>query len=78
MPRIMGFPEIDGRFDGPVLFLAGETSDYVLPEHWPGIVARFPAARLEKLPEVGHWLHAEAPQAFAAAVEAFLETAPLD
>ena len=77
MPEIMGFPAIEGRFDGPALFLTGGASDYVGPEHWPEIRARFPAARLESLPDVGHWLHAEAPQAFAAAVEAFLDATPV-
>lgn len=73
MPKIMGFPSIDGRFDGPTLFLSGGASDYVRPEHWPEILARFPRAQRGSLPNVGHWLHAEAPQAFAAAVEAFLD-----
>lgn len=35
MPQIMGFPKIDGSFPGPALFLTGETSDYVGPEHLP-------------------------------------------
>lgn len=73
MPVIMGFPPIAGRFEGPTLALTGGASDYVLPEHWPAILDRFPAARQVALPGVGHWLHAEAPQAFAAAVEAFLD-----
>ncbi len=73
MPSIMGFPDLAGRFDGPALFLTGGGSDYVRPEHWPAIRARFPAARRETLPGAGHWLHAEAPGPFAAAVEAFLE-----
>jgi esterase len=73
MPAIMGFPDFAGRFDGPTLFLTGGKSDYVRPEHWPAIEARFPAARLVSLPDAGHWLHAEAPRAFAAAVEDFLD-----
>ncbi len=73
MPEIMDFPAIDGRFEGPTLFLTGGASDYVRAEHWPEILARFPNARRETLPGVGHWLHAEAPQAFAAAVAAFLD-----
>ena len=35
MPRIMDFPDLPGRFDGPTLFLTGGRSDYVRPEHWP-------------------------------------------
>jgi pimeloyl-ACP methyl ester carboxylesterase len=73
MPRIMGFPETGGRFDGPTLFLTGAASDYVRPEHWARIRALFPAAEHEEIAGAGHWLHADAPQPFAAAVAAFLD-----
>jgi pimeloyl-ACP methyl ester carboxylesterase len=72
MPKIMGFPEIDGHWDGPALFLAGANSDYVLPEHRDKIKTLFPAARFAKIPGAGHWLHAEKPREFEAAVRAFL------
>lgn len=75
MPLIMGFPDIDARHEGPTLFLSGATSDYVLPEHRSAIRARFPAARFAKIPEAGHWLHAENPRAFEATVRAFLDAA---
>ena len=74
MPRIMGFPNIDARFDRPTLFLTGARSDYVRPAAWPRIRAHFPAARHVELAGAGHWLHAEAPGRFVEAVEAFLET----
>jgi pimeloyl-ACP methyl ester carboxylesterase len=73
MPRIMRFPEIAGRFEGPTLFLTGAASDYVRPEHRAAILARFPAAVFEAMPGAGHWLHAEAPRPFGDAVEAFLD-----
>ncbi len=72
MPDIMDFPALPGRFDGPTLFLVGGASDYVRDAHLPAIRARFPAARTEAIPGVGHWLHAEAPEAFVAAAETFL------
>ena len=72
MPRIMDFPEPSGRFEGPALFITGETSEYVRPEHWDRIRALFPAARHREIAGAGHWLHAEAPDAFVEAVEAFL------
>ncbi len=75
MPRIMGFPEVAGRFEGPALFVTGETSDYVRDDHWPHILERFPAARRVVIHGAGHWVHAEAPKEFAAAVAAFLEEA---
>jgi pimeloyl-ACP methyl ester carboxylesterase len=73
MPGIMGFPAPAAAFDGPTLFLTGERSDYVRPEHWPQIRALFPAAEHETVPAAGHWLHADAPAAFVAAVGAFLD-----
>jgi esterase len=73
MPRILGWPDISGRFDGPVLFLSGALSDYVRPEHRNTIRELFPAARFAKIPRAGHWLHAERPREFEAAVRAFLD-----
>jgi pimeloyl-ACP methyl ester carboxylesterase len=64
MTHITGWPEISGRFNGPTLFLSGGRSDYVLPDHRAPIKALFPAARFAKLPDAGHWLHAESPRAF--------------
>ena len=72
MPKIVGFPEVEGRFEGPALFLAGGASDYVRPEHEDRIRTLFPQARIERLGGAGHWLHAQAPRAFEAAVSAFL------
>ncbi len=72
MPKIMGFPEVYEQWNGPALFLAGADSDYVLPEHRDKIKTLFPAARFAKIPGAGHWLHAEKPREFEAAVRAFL------
>ncbi|MGX9962649.1 alpha/beta fold hydrolase [Roseomonas sp. F4] len=71
MPEIGGWPNLPGRYEGPVLVLAGESSDYVQPAHWPAVQRLFPAAELSKI-AAGHWLHAENPQAFLAAVRGFL------
>ena len=74
MDRIIGFPAIDtAPFDGPTLFLSGADSDYVLPAHRDRIKALFPKARFARIPSAGHWLHAENPRAFEAAVRAFLD-----
>jgi esterase len=72
MPKILSFPQVAGRFDGPALFLSGANSPYVLPEHRDRIKALFPAARFARIPDAGHWLHAEKPREFEAAVAAFL------
>ena len=72
MAKIIGFPEVEGQFDGPALFLAGADSDYVRREHRDLIRTLFPNAVFAKIPEAGHWLHAEKPREFEAAVRAFL------
>ena len=73
MDKIVGFPSASGQFDGPSLFLSGSNSDYVLPDHRPEILRLFPKARFAKIPGAGHWLHAEKPREFEAAVKAFLD-----
>ncbi|WP_248633486.1 alpha/beta fold hydrolase [Cereibacter changlensis] len=72
MPHILGWPEVSGQFDGPVLFLSGGESRYVLPEHRETIRGLFPAARFAKIPGAGHWLHAEKPREFEETVRVFL------
>ena len=72
MPKIVGWPGTEGRFDGPTLFLTGSESDYVRPEYRPTIQRLFPAARFARLNGAGHWLHADRPREFEATVETFL------
>jgi len=71
---ILGFPETPPgqTFQKPALFIAGGLSPYVQPHHRPEIERLFPAATIEVIPEAGHWVHAEAREAFLAAVERFL------
>lgn len=69
---ILDWPETDARFEGPTMFLTGGRSPYVRPKHHARIRALFPAAQFVVLPNAGHWLHAEDPAGFVAAVDAFL------
>ena len=73
MPGIVGWPEPQGHFEGPTLFLSGGDSSYVLPEYRSKIRGLFPAARFAKIPGTGHWLHAEKPREFEATVRVFLQ-----
>ncbi|MGB0961006.1 MAG: alpha/beta fold hydrolase [Halocynthiibacter sp.] len=73
MPDILSFPDIAGQFDGTTLFLNGANSEYVKSEYRPKIKAFFPNSHFAKLPETGHWLHAEKPREFAASVDLFLK-----
>lgn len=59
-------------FDGPALFVRGGASGYVRDADWPQIQTLFPHARLVTIPDAGHWVHAQAPDAFADAVLSFL------
>ena len=73
MPKIVGWPGTQAVFDHPTLFLTGAESRYVLPEHREVIRALFPKARFAKLPDAGHWVHAEKPREFEETVRVFLE-----
>lgn len=72
MPRIMGFPEIAGVFEGEVDFVLGARSDYVAAEGWQAARRLFPTARRHVVPDAGHWVHAEAPKAFVELVSNLL------
>lgn len=74
MPAILGFPAdlAASRYTGPTLFLLGSRSDYLPKALEPAARALFPAARFERLEGAGHWLHADAPEATIAALDAFL------
>ena len=65
-------PPPGARYDGPTLFIRGSRSDYVLPDHMAAIAGFFPAAR-HAVVDAGHWVHADNPAAFLAALEPFLE-----
>ncbi|MDO5654957.1 MAG: alpha/beta fold hydrolase [Flavobacteriaceae bacterium] len=54
----------DKTFDKPVLFLAGEKSDYIMAEDKELILKYFPHAKIEYISDAGHWLHAEKPIEF--------------
>ena len=72
MENILSFPDLDGRFDGPTLFLSGAKSAYVKREDRPHLKTLFPHAKFATIPDAGPWLHAEKPRELQAAVRAFL------
>ncbi len=72
MDTITGFPNIEGQFTGPTLFLTGLKSAYVIPDHREKIISLFPSATHEGIKSAGHWLHAEKPREFLDAVTRFL------
>ncbi|MFQ5623971.1 MAG: alpha/beta fold hydrolase [Paracoccaceae bacterium] len=72
MDNLTGFPPVEGRFGGAVLFLSGAASDYVKPGHRAAVGRLFPKAHFQTVPGAGHWLHAEKPREVEAAVRVFL------
>ncbi|GGE39261.1 alpha/beta fold hydrolase [Actibacterium pelagium] len=72
MSTITGWPGTQGVFEGPTFFLSGATSDYVKREDRATIKALFPNSVFSKIPGAGHWLHAEKPREFEAALRVFL------
>jgi pimeloyl-ACP methyl ester carboxylesterase len=73
MPAIEGFPALQGSFAGAVLFLAGERSGYIRPEHHVVIQELFPGARIEQVPGAAHWVHADNPDGFLHLLTGFLD-----
>lgn len=73
--RLRGFPAppSGATFDGPVLWIAGANSTYVLPEDRARMDELFPATRLVKVKNAGHWVHSEQPEVFAETLRRFLD-----
>lgn len=59
-------------YDGPVLWIAGERSSYVLPEYDEAMHRWFPRYRKVTMKGVGHWVHSERPDVFLQILQAFL------
>lgn len=60
----------DGAYDGPTLFIKGARSMYINSHNASICDDLFPHHELVELP-TGHWVHAEAPQAFIESIEKF-------
>ncbi|MEM9707999.1 MAG: alpha/beta fold hydrolase [Pseudomonadota bacterium] len=73
MGDILGWDWDGPHFAGPALFLSGSESDYVHDTYSPAIEAHFPNAEFHRIEGAGHWLHADKPEAFLAAVHGFFE-----
>lgn len=61
---ISGWEPISGSWDGPVYWVAGADSGYIQPEHDEVMRGYFPKTQAITIKNSGHWVHAEAPQAF--------------
>ena len=63
-----------GVFSGETLFIGGEKSNYILPQDEFQIKQQFPNASVVTIKNAGHWVQAENPVDFNAAVLKFLKS----
>src|SRR3954469_19443101 len=75
LERLRGFPAAPAgaHYDGPVLWIAGANSHYVLPEDRVPMDALFPSTRLVRIKNAGHWVHSEQPEIFTETLRRFLD-----
>jgi pimeloyl-ACP methyl ester carboxylesterase len=76
LPAISSWPGDrlgDASYDGPVLWMSGANSDYVVEDHAPAMDALFPHNRRVTIKNAGHWLHSEKPEVFLEVLERFLD-----
>ena len=72
LDTVMGFPELDGTFDGPTLWVRGGNSPYCEPGHLLAMERLFPDTVPVTVENAGHWVHADQPRAFARLLTEFL------
>lgn len=63
-----------GKFEGETLFIAGEKSNYILPQDEFLMRQQFPNYKLVTIANAGHWVQAENPKDFNEAVKEFLKS----
>jgi len=72
-PALRAAPAGGSTYPGPVLFIQGGDSDYILKRHRRAITTLFPAATVTVMTGCGHWLNAQQPERFNAIVRRFLD-----
>lgn len=60
-------------YNGPVLFIRGEKSNYLQPQDEDSIRELFPRAEFTTIPGAGHWVHMDQPESLVKAVKNFLK-----
>ncbi|XP_061460870.1 protein ABHD11 isoform X4 [Rhineura floridana] len=74
--ELIGFPDFQATYPGLALFLGGSKSGYISSDDYPEIERLFPEAEIQYVSDAGHWVHADQPQEFVAAVCNFLKHPP--
>lgn len=75
MAQIVAFPDAADSvaYPGETLFIYGGNSNYLSPDYESAIRQRFPLTRMRGVAGAGHWVYAEQPEAFLAALNTFLK-----
>jgi len=60
-------------YAGPVLWIAGASSDYVRDEYAPAMDRWFPSNRRVTIKNAGHWVHSEQPEVFLQVLRQFAD-----
>ena len=71
---IGGWPDPGAAtYDGPVLWVAGQHSDHVRPDHYDTMAALFSRVQRITVKNAGHWVHSEQPEVFVQVLRRFLD-----
>jgi pimeloyl-ACP methyl ester carboxylesterase len=73
LPAIFEEIKIPGMYSGPVLFIRGGLSDYILDSDLGDLKKKFPGAEVKTIANASHWVHADAPGEFYDLVKGFLD-----
>lgn len=71
--HILEYTPMNDPYEGPTLFIKGETSDYIIPTELEHYQTLFPNATVETVLGAGHWVHAEQPARFLEVLTDFLK-----
>lgn len=70
--HILDYTPITPPYEGPTLFIKGETSNYIILEELETYRKYFPKATIKTVLQAGHWVHAEQPARFLETLTKFL------
>lgn len=74
LDAIAGFPELTASYEGPVLWIKGEQSNYIDDDSAVVMRELFPKVRKSTVRGANHWVHSEKPQEFVALLKSFLDS----
>jgi len=72
--RLSSWPKefASATYEGPVLWIAGQTSSYITYEAVPAMRRSFPRVRKVTINGAGHWVHSDQPETFLDVLRVFL------